>query len=159
MRVLGIDPGYDRLGIAVVDGDRNTQTLVHSECFETNKKDPFGVRLHDAISHTHVVLKKYAPDIVALETLFFSNNQKTAMHVAEVRGALLFIAHESGCIVREFAPQQIKSAVSGSGRGGKADVATMLHKLLEIPQKKMLDDEYDAIAVGLTALVTRSDVL
>lgn len=158
MRVLGIDPGYDRLGIAVIEGDRNTQTLIHSECFETDKKSEFIERMHSGAEHVRVAIKKFSPDIVALETLFFSNNQKTAMHVAEMRGALLFVAHEAGCVVKEFAPQQVKSAVAGSGRGGKTDVASMLHLLLEIPQKKMLDDEYDAIAVALTCLVSQENI-
>lgn len=154
MRVLGIDPGYDRLGIAVLDGDRNTQTLIHSECFETDKKSEFVERLHAGTSRVGEIIKKFSPDIVALETLFFSNNQKTAMHVAEMRGALLFTAHNTGCAVVEFAPQQVKSAVAGSGRGAKADVASMLALLIKLPEKKMLDDEYDAIAVALTALVS-----
>lgn len=154
LRVLGIDPGYDRLGIAILEGDRSHQTVLHSECFETVRTDDFPDRLHEALSHVQEVIKKHEPQEVALETLFFSKNQKTAMRVAEMRGGLLFVARDLGCSVTEYAPQQIKSAVSGNGRGTKHDVAAMVHRLLSLPQKKMLDDEYDAIAVALTHLVS-----
>ncbi|MEK7606463.1 MAG: crossover junction endodeoxyribonuclease RuvC [Patescibacteria group bacterium] len=156
IRVLGIDPGYDRLGIAILEGTRETHALLHSECFETGKNLPFAERLHAGIERIVSVIDQFSPDVIALETLFFSNNQKTAMHVAEVRGALLYVAQNANCQIQEFAPQQVKSAVAGSGRGSKEDVAAMLHHLIEIPDKKMRDDEYDAIAVALTALVSHS---
>lgn len=154
MKVLGIDPGYDRLGIAVLEGNRDRHTVLHSECFETSRDDDFQNRLHQALVHVRDIITTFAPDEVALETLFFSKNQKTAMHVAEMRGGLLFVAKDSGCTVSEYAPQQIKSAISGSGRGTKDAVASMLHRLLELPEKKILDDEYDAIAIALTHLVS-----
>lgn len=154
MKTLGIDPGYDRLGIALLSGDRQRQTIIFSECFETNPKDTFEVRLHTAISHVRDILKEHTPDNVALETLFFSNNQRTAMHVAETRGALLFAITDAHIPAYQYAPQVIKVAVAGSGRGSKDDIAHMLHKLLSIPEKKMRDDEYDAIAVALTHLVS-----
>ncbi len=153
-KVLGIDPGYDRLGIAVLEGDRSTHTLVHSECFETSRAHSFPERLHEALARVQKLIAEHKPDAVALETLFFSKNQKTAMHVAEMRGGLLFVATDAGCAVAEYAPQQVKSAVSGNGRGTKDAVAYMLHKLIALPDKKMLDDEYDAIAVALTHLVS-----
>jgi crossover junction endodeoxyribonuclease RuvC len=156
MRVLGIDPGYDRLGIAVLEGTRQKHTLIFSECFETNPKDVFEVRLHAATSRARDIVKQYAPDGIVLETLFFSNNQKTAMHVAEMRGALLLAATDAGIPVFQYSPQEVKVAVSGNGRGSKDDIAYMLHKLLAIPEKKMLDDEYDAIAVAVTHLVSTS---
>jgi crossover junction endodeoxyribonuclease RuvC len=154
MRVLGIDPGYDRLGIALLEGNRQKQTIIFSECFETSPKDTFEIRLHTAVSHVRDILQKHSPDSAALETLFFSNNQKTAMHVAETRGALLFAITDAHIPAYQYAPQAIKVAVAGSGRGNKDDVARMLHKLLSIPNKKMRDDEYDAIAVALTHMVS-----
>ncbi|GMU73808.1 MAG: crossover junction endodeoxyribonuclease RuvC [Candidatus Campbellbacteria bacterium] len=155
MRVLGIDPGYDRLGLAVVEGDRQKHTVVISECFETDPKEPFERRLHAAVSRMRSIVQEHRPDCVALETLFFSKNQTTAMHVAETRGALIFAATDAGVSVQQYAPQEVKVAVSGSGRGSKDDVAHMLHKLIALPPKKMLDDEYDAIAVALTCLVSQ----
>ena len=84
------------------------------------------------------------------EKLFFNTNQKTAMHVAEVRGVLIQIGMDYKLIVAEYTPLQIKSAVGGSGRALKEDVMRMIPLLIALPQKKRLDDEYDAIAVGIT---------
>ncbi len=154
MKVLGIDPGYDRLGLALLEGTRQHHTLLFSECFETDPKDPFEIRLHRAVSYVQKILKTHTPDTVALETLFFSKNQKTAMHVAETRGALLFAITDAGASVVQHSPQEVKVAVAGNGRGSKDDVAHMLHKLLPLPSKKMRDDEYDAIAVALTCMVS-----
>ncbi len=154
MRVLGLDPGYGRLGVAILEGNRQQQTLLFSGCFETDQHDTFEVRLHEVVQYVRQLVHTHAPECIALETLFFSKNQKTAMHVAETRGALLVVAGDTGLPVRQFAPQEVKVAVAGNGRGSKDDVASMLNRLLTIPKKKMLDDEYDAIAVALTCLVS-----
>jgi len=150
MRILGIDPGYERLGLAVIEKDSGTEKLVHSECFQTNSKLPFPKRLQkvgDAIAR---VISEYEPDHLALENVFFNSNQKTAMDVAAVRGVALYVGRAHNLEVFEYTPPQIKSAVAGSGRGTKKDVITMLHHLVVITKEIRLDDEYDAIAVALT---------
>jgi crossover junction endodeoxyribonuclease RuvC len=103
----------------------------------------------DAISSA---VKKYKPEAVALETLFFSVNKKTAIKVAEARGAILAAAGLKSVPVIEFSPQQIKLAVTGHGGADKKSIARMVPLLLVLPKKKRLDDELDAIAVGITAL-------
>jgi len=89
---------------------------------------------------------------MALEKLFFAKNQKTAMHVAEVRGALLQLAGANGLPVVEYSPGEVKSAAAGSGRADKQAVAKMIHALMKIEKKIRHDDEYDAIAIGITHL-------
>ena len=151
MRILAIDPGYDRLGIAVVEGDPSRPTLVMSDCV----RPPAGVRA-DRLAHVSsavsAAIKKYAPDALAIETLFFSINKKTAIGVAEARGAILAAAGIATLSVIECSPQQVKSAVAGHGGANKAAVARMIPHLLALPKKKRLDDELDAIAIGITAL-------
>jgi len=77
------------------------------------------------------------------------------MRVAETRGVLIFVATSTSIPVIQYSPQEIKVAVSGSGRGSKTDVSHMLHRLLPLPDKVMYDDEYDAIAVALTCIVSQ----
>jgi crossover junction endodeoxyribonuclease RuvC len=158
MRVLGIDPGYDRMGIAVVEGDRQRPTLVHSTCIETSKSDPFSVRLFQVTTALKDTILLHQPDSVAIEEIFFSKNQKTAMLVAHVRGAILYLLEELGVPFAEYNPSAIKIAVTGEGRAEKRQVIDMLPKLITIPEKKLLDDEYDAIAVAITHLVSRPDI-
>lgn len=151
MRILAIDPGYDRLGIAVIEGDPSRPTLLWSDCFLPDKGEPAS-RLSQVAGAVSAAIKEYAPGALAIETLFFSVNKKTALGVAEARGAILAAAGAASLPVIECSPQQVKLAVTGHGGADKAAVARMVPQLLVLPKKKRLDDELDAIAIGITAL-------
>lgn len=153
MRILAIDPGYDRLGIAVVEGNASRPTLVWSDCI-LPEKGAREERLSCVSKAVTSAIKKYSPDILAIETLFFSVNKKTAIGVAEARGAILAAAGNASVSVVEYSPQQIKNAVTGNGGADKAAVARMIPKLLVLTEKKRFDDELDAIAIGITALAS-----
>jgi crossover junction endodeoxyribonuclease RuvC len=152
MIILSLDPGYDRCGIAVIERTSDgKEKLINSICVTTDKNDPFEKRLVAVAQVFRNWIQEYKPTICVLETLFFTTNQKTAMHVAETRGALLFVACESNIPIREFTPKQVKIAVTGDGAASKKQVIYMIPKLISLTQKIQYDDEYDAIAVGLTA--------
>ncbi|HEX5774716.1 MAG TPA: crossover junction endodeoxyribonuclease RuvC [Candidatus Paceibacterota bacterium] len=153
MKVLAIDPGFDRLGLAVVEGDPSRPTHIWSECVSP----PAGTadeRLAAVSAAVTAAIKEYAPDLMAIETLFFSTNRKTALGVAEARGAVLSAAGALGLPVSEHSPAQVKLAVTGYGSADKKAVALMVPKLLTLPPKKRLDDELDAIALAICALST-----
>src|SRR3989344_9427868 len=153
MRILAIDPGYDRLGIAVVEGNSSRPVLLWSDCVLPEK----GLRerrLAQVWSTIVVATREYAPDALAIESLFFSTNKKTAIGVAEARGGALAAAGIASLPVIECSPQQGKLAGTGYGNADKAAVARMLPKFLTLPKKKRLDDELDAIAIGITALAS-----
>lgn len=153
MIVLAIDPGYGRCGVAVLERAANgKETLLYSDCIETSKSADFAARLGAVADECARLAKKYKPDAVALEKLYFSTNQKTAMRVAEVRGALIQAATNLGIPVFEYTPGEIKSAAGGHGGADKRQIAKMLHALVKIEKEIKHDDEYDAIAVGLTHL-------
>lgn len=155
MKVLGIDPGYDRLGMAVLEGDPSRPTLVWSECVLPPKGN-VEMRLAKVYEETAAAIKEHAPDILAIETLFFSVNKKSALGVAEARGAILAAAGAAGVTVREFSPATVKLAVTGHGAADKAAIARMIPHLLTLPEKKKrLDDELDAMAVAIAGLTTR----
>lgn len=152
MKVLAIDPGYDRLGIAILERIENTETVLYSSCFETSKVKDFTERLFLIGQEIENILEKQKPDTVAIETLFFNKNVKTAIGVAQARGVILYLAKKYGCRVYEYGPQEIKVAVTGYGKSDKNAVFSMLKKLLKNLPENALDDEYDAIAVGITCL-------
>ena len=154
MRVLACDPGYDRLGVAVLEKQLGTERLLYSACITTNKASALPERLAEMGAAFTALLSEYAPTHVALETLYFSKNVRTAMAVAEARGVLLYLARTAGCEIAEYTPQQVKVATTGHGGSDKRQVAAMLPRLLPGIPKGALDDEYDAIAVGLTALAS-----
>ena len=153
-RVLGVDPGYDRLGLAVVEGDSSRPTHVWSACFQPTK-GLASFRLAQVYIAVQEAIETYHPDAVILEALFFGVNKKTAVSVAEARGAVLAAAGSAGILVVEFTPAQIKLAVTGYGSADKKAIALMVPKLLTLPSKKRLDDEFDAIAVAIAGLSTR----
>jgi crossover junction endodeoxyribonuclease RuvC len=154
MRVLAFDPGYERLGAAVLEKEKGKETLLHSECVRTKKGDNFELRLIELGKRAEELIQEWQPDIIALEEVFFEKNAKTAMQIAEVRGALMYIAASKKLAIQHYSPGEVKIAVTGYGRGTKKDIALMVPKLLALPSRKRLDDELDAIAVGITCLAS-----
>ena len=154
MRVLAIDPGYGRCGVAVVEKKGGKEQYVYSDCIETLATSPFDERLSTVADEVKRLIEKFKPDSLAMERLFFTSNQKTAMHVAEVRGAILHVASSAEVPTFEYTPGQIKSATTGSGRADKKQITQMIHMLLKIEKTIKHDDEYDAIAVGITHLAS-----
>ena len=158
MRVIGIDPGFGRCGMAIVErlpvqaGGNGRDTLLYSTCVETDGKQSFAERLNEVISRCHALIREYKPDAFAIEKLYFSKNQKTAMQVAEVRGALIQCAQEECVSLSEYGPGQIKSAITSSGSADKAAMMKMIPLLIKLERPIRHDDEYDAIAVALTHL-------
>ncbi len=149
---MGIDPGYDRLGVAILEKIDGTETVIFSACIQTSKKATLPSRLHEAGNALADILATYQPDALGIETLFFNKNVKTAIAVAEARGMILFLAQQAGCTIYEHSPQQVKTAVTGYGNSDKQAVWEMVKRLVRNVPKTALDDEYDAIAVGVTTL-------
>jgi crossover junction endodeoxyribonuclease RuvC len=151
MRILAIDPGYERLGIAILEKNiGGKEILIHSECFKTLSKDPHPTRLGQIHDHIEKIIETYKPTVLSIETLFFQNNAKTVMQVSEARGTIISLCASYGMLVSEFTPLQIKSAVTGNGRSDKKQMIKMLPMLIDLPKSIKHDDEYDAIACGLT---------
>lgn len=159
MKIIALDPGYDRCGIAVVERvNGNIDKVVDSACITTSPSDVFEDRLLEVVSTFRAWVGIHAPDVCALERLFFTKNQKTAMRVAETRGALILAAHEAEVPVREYGPGEIKVAITGDGRASKKQVIAMVNRLVRPTKTVRYDDEYDAIAVALTAIATLRNV-
>ena len=155
MRVLAIDPGYERLGVAVLDKQKQGEkkpTLIYSTCIQTSAKDIHSKRLADIHTQIESILKEYSPTNLGIETLFFSKNVKTAIKVAESRGIILALAHLYNLKITELSPQAIKVAVTGHGASDKKAVIKMVPLLIEIKNHIKFDDEYDAIATGLCTI-------
>jgi crossover junction endodeoxyribonuclease RuvC len=152
LRILGIDPGYDRLGIAIIDkSSSGKEVLIYSDCLQTSAKDPIYDRLKSIGTEIARILNEFKPDILAIETLFITKNQKTAMRVSEARGIIIYEALKHDIPVHEYAPMEIKIAITGDGTSDKTRMIKMVRLLIAVPDKKTADDEYDAIAIALTA--------
>ena len=156
MKIIGIDPGYERVGIAVLEKNKTDrkETVLYSNCFKTNAKLSLDERIFLIGKEIEKVIKEFSPEVMAIEKLFFENNAKTAMGVSEARGAIVFVAKSLGLKVLQYTPLQIKSAVTGYGKADKSAVHMMVHKLVTLPKDVKQDDEIDAVAVAITGFAT-----
>ncbi len=152
MKIISIDPGFERIGIAILEkvSGNEKEELLYSNCFKTSAKIPFHDRLLLIGQEVKKIIKQYNPKILAIEKLYFTTNQKTVMGVSEARGVIIYSAKESGLSVFEYTPPQIKIAVTGYGKSDKNMVMSMVPKLIKIKKEIKSDDELDAIAIGLT---------
>jgi len=152
MKILAIDPGYERLGIAVLEKNdaSKRETLLFSECFKTKTTNTHSERLFFLGQEIEKIIKKYKPEALAIETLFLTTNHKTVMLVSEARGVILYESAKHNLSIHEFSPPQIKSAVAGDGHCDKKAIIKMVPLLIKLDKEIKHDDEYDAIAVGLT---------
>lgn len=151
VRILGIDPGFDRLGVCVLDKEQSKETLVYSTCIKTKKTESFESRLEQLGKELEFIIKKYKPAELSIETIFFTKNQKTVINVAEVRGVCLYLSKLHKLSIFEYSPPQIKLSICGHGRATKEDIAHMVPKILKNQvDEGLIDDELDAIAIALT---------
>ncbi len=151
MRIIAIDPGLERVGIAILDKERGgKETLVFSECFKTKSSLSLPERLNLIGAHLNETILEYKPEALAIESLFFTTNQKTAMVVSQARGVIIYEGAKNNLPIYEYTPLQIKVAVTGYGKATKTQVNSMVQKLIIISKKIKSDDEIDAVAIGLT---------
>lgn len=153
MIILGIDPGYDRLGLAVIEKPtKGKELLIYSGCLQTSAKSAIYDRLLAVGTEVARTIEKFSPDALAIENLFITKNQKTAMRVSEARGIIIYEAVKRGLPIHEYSPMEIKVAVTGDGTSDKERMMKMVRLLIAMPDstaKAPLDDEFDAIAVAL----------
>ncbi|NLX48345.1 MAG: crossover junction endodeoxyribonuclease RuvC [Methanospirillum sp.] len=149
MLVIGVDPGYGRVGWGVVEGEAHLVVSRGWGCIETAKESPIPARILEVSRGLNRLLDEWSPDGMALETLYFSKNVTTAMQVAEVRGVIRLAAAEREIPVAEYAPNQIKQAVTGSGRADKRQVQEMVRRILALDVMPRPDDAADALACAV----------
>ena len=151
MIILGIDPGFARMGWGVISKTGAKFSLVNYGCLETSPEAGLSDRLEIIFDGISKVIKEYKPDLAGIETLFFITNAKTAVKVGEARGAILVALKKSGVKVCDVTPLQVKQAVAGYGRAEKIQVQKMVKALLNLKQIPRPDDAADALAVALAA--------
>ncbi|HET9050552.1 MAG TPA: crossover junction endodeoxyribonuclease RuvC [Candidatus Dormibacteraeota bacterium] len=149
MRVLGIDPGLARTGVAVVEGSPGHLRLVHASCLETAPGGDAGDRLAALFSALEAAVAAHAPDAAAVEELFFASNRRSAMLVSEARGVVLCVVARAGLPVASYTPLQVKEAVAGYGAATKPQVGRMTRALLDVTEIAGPDDVTDACAVAI----------
>jgi crossover junction endodeoxyribonuclease RuvC len=150
VRVLGVDPGMTRCGIGVVDGaPGRALTLVHVEVVHTLPTAEVGDRLVTQADALAAAIMRFAPDVVAVERVFSQQNVRTATGTAQVAGLAIVAATRAGIPVALHTPTEVKAAVTGSGRADKAQVGTMVTRLLKLAESPRPADAADALALAI----------
>ncbi len=151
MRIVGIDPGTNRIGYAFLAGTRTKIELLAAETIVIPTGTERTRRLTILAGAIAEYLQRDQPDVVAIEELFFAKNVKTALSVAEARGVILLTAADGIRNIWEYTPLEVKSAVAGYGKADKAQILRMVKLALPKTVMPFGDDAVDAIAIALTA--------
>ncbi len=149
MRILGIDPGLAIVGYGVIDVYGNKITPVDFGAINTPAGMPTHKRLNEIFMAMNELIKKYQPDDIAIEELFFNTNITTGIRVSEARGVILLSAERNNVNLFEYTPLQIKQAITGYGRAEKHQVISMVTSFLKLENSPKPDDTADALAVAI----------
>ena len=152
MKIIGIDPGFGRMGYAIVEKTGQKEKLIEADCIQTKTGQKHEARLLQLGQALETIIKKHKPQALAVEKLYFAKNQKTALAVAEARGVVLYLAGFYQLEVLEFSPLEIKMGLTGYGRADKNQIKKMLRLILKNNDLPKLDDATDAIAIALIGL-------
>lgn len=152
---LGIDPGLTRIGYGLISKENGRLSYITSGLLPV-PEPPVGDQLVLIEKEMVKLIKRSDPQTIAFEKLFFTINKKTGLAVAQARGIIIAAALKRKIKIIEISPSQIKKAITGNGRASKKDVEKMVRFFLPLPNKKMIDDEIDALATAITAIHSSS---
>ena len=149
MVILGFDPGLATLGFGVIETDGHRHKMIEYGIISTPPDMPTPIRLRNIFTDVQTVIDKFKPDAIAIEELFFNNNVKTAINVAQARGALLAAASMKTSELYEYTPLQIKQAIVGYGRADKHQIQQMVMYFLNLDKIPKPDDAADGLAAAI----------
>ncbi|MDP3954155.1 MAG: crossover junction endodeoxyribonuclease RuvC [bacterium] len=154
MRILGIDPGTSLIGYGIIESSKSGWKALEFDKFETLKNLSSKDRVLGIYTFFDKLIKKFKPERLSIERLFFFKNNKTVMGVSEIRGVLLLVAAKNGIEIDEFTPLEVKQAVSSYGRADKKQVQQMVKLILGLDKEPRPDDVADALALAICSANT-----
>jgi crossover junction endodeoxyribonuclease RuvC len=157
MIILGIDPGFALTGYALLKKDDKSKiiSLIDYGCVSTSAREDFSQRLLILYLEIKKIIKKYHPDQLAIEDIYFAKNAKTAIKVSQARGIIILAAAQGPEMkISNFTPLQVKQALTGYGRASKKQIQQMVKTILKLKEIPRPDDAADAIAIALTCAQT-----
>ena len=154
MIIMGIDPGTARIGWSIIACEKGSCTPKSYGLITTDQSDAPEMRLSALFDAIQKLCQTYAPQVVAIEDIFFSTNVKTAISVAQARGAILAAVAKKGVPLFSYSPLVVKRTVTGSGKADKKQMTSMVVRLLKLSSPPKPDDTADALAIALTHAYT-----
>lgn len=159
MRIIGIDPGYAIVGFGIIEYENSKFKTVDYGAIITEAGTDFNRRLRTIYEDICQILDIYKPESLAIEKLYFQNNQKTAIDVAEARGVILLAATQRNLLIREYTPLEVKKSITGYGQAVKKQVQEMTKRVLHLPEIPKPDDTADALAIAVCHAHTDNSLL
>lgn len=153
MTILGIDPGTRKVGYGIVRKDDGKLKFLDAGILKIKSKNDPGA-LREINLQIRGLIKKWRPDFLALEKLYFTKNQTTGLAVAEARGVIVLTALQGGLEIKEFSPNEVKAGLTGYGRADKKAVLKMVRLILSKPGLALTDDASDALGIAIFASQT-----
>ena len=154
MRVMGIDPGSVCTGYGIIEEFNNTLKVIHWGGIKSKNRQPFPKRLKFIYDELITVIRKFNPDEIAIEDMFFATNVKSALKLGQTRGVAILSAVNENKLVTEYSPLEVKQSVVGYGRAEKTQVQDMVTSLLRLKEKPEPLDASDALAVAICHIHT-----
>ncbi len=157
--ILGLDPGLADTGYGLISKSGSRLGFLAAGSLRTSPRQNFPLRLEEIYQGVESLLKRYNPDVVAVEKLYFAKNIKTALDVGQARGVVMLALCRQHRPLIELTPLQVKQGVTASGTATKRQVALMVKSILALKEAPQSDDACDALAVAITAAFTNPRVL
>lgn len=153
LKVLGIDPGLASCGYALVENENEKFKIIECGTIKTSPENPLEKRIKKIYEKVFKIMKKYRPERVILEEIFFNKNVKTAILTGEVKGVIKLVCAQLEIPLSEYNPVYVKQAITGYGKADKKQVRFMVTKIFNLNNKKNYsDDLYDALALSFCYL-------
>lgn len=149
MIILGIDPGFARVGFGVIDYKQGKYKVLEYGSITTEPSQKLPKRLYKINEDLNEIISRYKIDAASIEDLFFNTNTKTAIKVAEARGVILYTLEKQNIPIFEYTPLQVKQALVGYGRADKLQIKEMVKRFLKLETMPKLDDTTDALAIAI----------
>lgn len=159
MRIIGIDPGYAIVGFGIIEYNNGRFKVIDYGAVTTPADMDFNRILEIIYDDVSQILDIYKPESLAIEKLYFQNNQKTAIDVAEARGVILLSAVKRRLLIREYTPLEVKKSVTGYGKAVKKQVQEMTKRILRLSEIPKPDDTADALAIAVCHAHTDNSLL
>ncbi|MFN3301769.1 MAG: crossover junction endodeoxyribonuclease RuvC [Patescibacteria group bacterium] len=150
MIVLGLDPGLASTGFGLIEFKKKILKVINYGCILTQQRESPTQRLKKIYQGIKKIIKKYQPDLIVLEELFFAKNTKTAIKVGQARGVAILACSEAKCPIKEITPLQVKTSLTGYGRATKKQIQRIVKLRLKLKEIPKPDDAADALALAIS---------
>ncbi len=158
MIVIGIDPGTATTGFGIVKKDNDSFCCLDYGVITTSKEETPASRLYTLNKELSLIIKKYSPDFLAVESIYFFKNLKTALPVSQAKGVIMFTAEKAKIPIYEFTPLEVKMTITGYGRADKKQVQEMVKLSLNLDKIPRPDDAADALGIAICGILKKNSL-